>query len=148
MISVSVASPQEIVALEYQQLKAAAKAVFEGEGVPSAKVTLAFVDDPTIHGINKRHLDHDEPTDVITFPYSGKGAKKLEGEIVIGVEVAQRNAAERGHTVHVELCLYAIHGALHLCGYYDSTPRDRRLMREKENFYLKACGLPEVASDS
>ena len=79
MIRVSVASPQEVVPLDYQGLKAAAKAVLEGEGVAEAKVTLAFVDNPHIHRLNKQFLDHDEPTDVLTFPYSPKGSKKLEG---------------------------------------------------------------------
>jgi probable rRNA maturation factor len=82
---------------------------------------------------------------VITFPYSGKGAKTLEGEIVIGVEVAKENAADRGHELGVELCLYAIHGCLHLCGYFDSTARDAKRMRTKEREYLAKCGLPDIA---
>lgn len=145
MIGVSVASPQELIALEYQRLKECARTVLAGEGIQEAKVTLAFVDDATIAGLNQRFLQHEGPTDVITFPY-GRG-KKLEGEVVIGVEVAQREAADRGHDVHTELCLYVIHGALHLCGYDDRTRRDAAAMRTKERAYLKQLHLPDIADE-
>lgn len=147
MISVSVHNPQELVELDFPMLKGAARAVLEGEGIKAAKVTLAFLDNPAIHALNKRHLDHDEPTDVITFPYSGPGAKKLEGDIAIGVEVAREQAAERGHPINVELALYAIHGCLHLCGYDDRTDRDAKVMRQKEREYLKQIGLPDIAGE-
>src|ERR1700753_1213551 len=98
MIRVSVANPYEYP-LEFQALKAAATAVLEGEGVREAKVTLAFVDNAHIHRLNKQFLDHDEPTDVLTFPYSEPGARKLEGEVVIGIEVAREYAADRRHAV-------------------------------------------------
>jgi probable rRNA maturation factor len=147
MIAVSVASPQEIVALDYARLKECARAVLTGEAIKEAKISLAFVDDAIIAGLNKRFLDHEGPTDVITFPLSGRGARKLEGEVVIGVEVAQREAAERGHDVNTELCLYAIHGVLHLCGYDDQSPRDSTTMRRKEREYLRQLSLPDIADE-
>ncbi len=147
MIRVSIASPQEIVEPPYAKLREVGRVVLEGEGVTEAKISLAFVDDATIHGLNKRFLNHDEPTDVITFPLSGPGAKKLEGELVVGVEVAKRQADERGHAVDAELCLYVIHGLLHLCGYDDKKPKDAAQMRVKERHYLKTLGLPEIAGE-
>jgi probable rRNA maturation factor len=147
MISVSIASPQERVALEYARLKECARTVLAGEGVRESKVNLAFVDDATIAGLNNRFLDHDGPTDVITFPYSGPKAKKLEGEVVIGVEVALREATERGHDVNTELCLYVIHGCLHLCGYEDGTKREADAMRRKEREYLQQLKLPDIADE-
>jgi probable rRNA maturation factor len=147
MIGVSIASPQELVPLEYARLKVCARAVLAGEKVKEAKVSLAFVDDATIAGLNKRFLDHEGPTDVLTFPLSGRGAKKLEGEVVIGVEVARREAEARGHDVNTELCLYVIHGVLHLCGYDDSTSRDAAAMRRKEHEYLRQLQLPDIADE-
>ena len=91
MLRVSVANPYEYP-LEFQQLKDAARAVLEGEGVKACKVTLAFVDNPHIHRLNKQFLQHDEPTDVLTFPYTDPDAKTLEGEVAIGYEVAKENA--------------------------------------------------------
>ncbi|HVK18170.1 MAG TPA: rRNA maturation RNase YbeY [Fimbriiglobus sp.] len=144
MIRVSVANPYE-QDLDFQGLKTAARAVLEGEGVREAKVTVAFVDNAHIHRLNKQFLDHDEPTDVLTFPYTDPGAKKLEGEIAIGYEVAKANAEERGHPVVTELVLYVIHGCLHLCGYDDRTDRDAKAMRVKEREYLRALGLPDIS---
>ncbi len=146
MIRVSVANPYEFP-LDFQGLKAAAVAVLEGERVREAKVTLAFVDNPHIHRLNKQFLDHDEPTDVLTFPYSEPGSKKLEGEVVIGFEIAKEYAADRGHDMAPELMLYVIHGCLHLCGYDDTTDGAAEEMRAKERQYLKAIGLPDIAGD-
>ncbi len=143
-LRVSVANPYEYP-LEFQRLKEAACAVFEGEGVRACKVTLAFVDNPHIHRLNKQFLQHDEPTDVLTFPYTDADAKKLEGEVVIGYEVAKEYAADRNHDVNLELLLYAIHGALHLCGYDDTTDKSAAEMRVKERQYLAKLGLPDIA---
>ena len=145
MIRTSIASPQELVPLPFAHLREVSRMVLEGEGVKEAKISLAFVDNTTIHRINKQFLDHDEPTDVITFPLSGEGAKKLEGELVIGVEVAIEQAKDRGHPVDTELSLYVIHGLLHLCGYDDRTKKDAAEMRVKEREYLKALHLPDIA---
>ena len=144
MIRASVANPHEYE-LDFQRLKAAAVAVLEGEGVREAKVTLAFVDGGHIHRLNKQFLDHDEPTDVITFPYTAPGARKLEGEVVIGYEVAREYAADRGHGLGLELLLYVVHGCLHLCGYDDSTDKAAAQMRAKEREYLAKLGLPDIS---
>ncbi len=146
MIRVSIANPYE-QELDFQGLKAAARAVLEGEGIREAKVTVAFVDNTHIHRLNKQFLGHDEPTDVLTFPYTDPGSKRLEGEIAIGFEVARANAAERGHPVAAELALYVIHGCLHLCGYDDRTDAEAKRMRAKEREYLRALGLPDIAGD-
>ena len=144
MVPVSVANPYE-QPLDFAALKAAAKAVLTGEGVREGKVTLAFVNNPHIHRLNKQFLDHDEPTDVLTFPYSAAGAKKLEGEVVIGAEVAREYAADRGHDVGLELILYVVHGCLHLCGYTDTDDKSAAEMRAKEREYLTKLGLPDVS---
>jgi len=147
MIRISIASPQEIVPLDEARarFREIGRIVLEGEGVKAAKVSLAFVDNPTIHEINNRFLKHDEPTDVITFPLSGRGAKTLEGELVIGVEVAIEQAKQRGHDVLVELSLYLIHGLLHLCDYDDLDDRSVKAMRVRERHYLKLLDLPDIA---
>ena len=143
MIAIKVANPYERP-LDFAALKAAATAVLEGEGIQAAKVGLAFVDNAHIHRLNKQFLNHDEPTDVLTFPYSTPKAKKLEGEVVIGYEVAVEYAADRGHAVDRELILYVIHGCLHLCGYDDTTAKAERQMRAKEREYLAKLGLPDI----
>src|SRR5262245_51099693 len=142
-IRVSIASPQETVPIDRGQMRQLVRTVLEGEGVGEAEISLAFVDNPTIHQLNKRYLNHDEPTDVLSFPLSE--GKKLQGELVIGAEVASEQAAGRGHAVGAELALYVIHGLLHLCGHDDHTPEQAARMRASERQYLRQLGLPDIA---
>lgn len=144
MARISIASPQTAVPIDRDLIRRVAKTVLEGEEVENYEISIAFVDNVTIHRLNKRYLNHDEPTDVLSFPLSGPGAKKLTGEIVIGAEVAQAEAETRGHSVEAELALYVIHGLLHLCGEDDRDDEARSRMRAKERQYLAACGLPDI----
>ena len=145
MSKISIHSPQEFVPIEKGRMREIARAVLEGEAVKDYEISLAFVDNTTIHRLNKQYLDHDEPTDVLSFPYSAGNAKKLEGELVLGVEIAKEQAAERGHDVQAELALYVIHGLLHLCGYDDKSAGAEKEMRERERHYLKQTGLPDIS---
>jgi probable rRNA maturation factor len=145
MIRVAIASPQEAVAVDRALLRQAVRTVLEGEGQGDAEISLAFVDDATSRQLNQRYLQHDEPTDVLSFPLSEGQGGRLGGELVIGAEVARAQAAERGHDVQAELALYVIHGLLHLCGYDDKTPAGAAAMRQRERFYLGRLGLPDIA---
>ena len=145
MSKIAVASPQEVVPIDRQQLRAVVRTVLEGEGIADYEISLAFVDNPTIHRLNVRYLQHDEPTDILTFPLSEPGAQKLAGELVIGAEVALAQATERGHDVRTELALYVIHGLLHLCGFDDHDDDDIRAIRERERHYLRLLDLPDIA---
>lgn len=144
MSRISIACPQETVPVDRRRMREIARAVLDGEGVGEAEISLAFVDNATIHQLNKRYLDHDEPTDVLTFPLTEPNAKKLAGEIVIGAEVAQTQATERGHDVQAELALYVIHGLLHLCGYDDKSDAATGEMRERERHWLQELDLPDI----
>jgi probable rRNA maturation factor len=145
MLKIKIASPQEIVPIDRPRFKEIARTVLEGEGVTAAAISLAFVDNVTIHRLNKQFLNHDEPTDVISFRLSGPGAKTLEGEIVVGAEVARARAAELRHDEQHELTLYVSHGLLHFCGYDDTTDTAVRRMRARERHYLNVLGLPDIA---
>ncbi len=144
MISVSIANQQEALELDFARIREVGKAVLAGEGVTQGKVTCAFMTDAAIHVLNKRFLNHDEPTDVITFPYSDK---PLQGDLAISVDTAATAARERGHGVGDELLLYVIHGMLHLCGYDDLTEKERRKMREREAHYLSKLGVQAARVD-
>jgi probable rRNA maturation factor len=145
MGKIAIATPQETVAVDRAFMRNLVRTVLEGEGVADAEISLAFVDNATIHRLNKRFLEHDEPTDVLSFPLSEPGAKRLAGELVVGAEVAQAQAQERGHDVQAELALYVIHGLLHLCGHDDKTAEAAAAMRQRERHYLGELGLPDIA---
>jgi len=111
-------------------------------------ISLVLCDDPTIQELNRRFLNHNYPTDVLSFLLSeGEGTSKdkkgLSGEIIISVETAERNAKRYRQTLESELIRLAIHGTLHLLGYDDNTQQQRKLMRRKEGKYLKLIGATE-----
>src|SRR6516165_2285165 len=122
MGKISIATPQEIVPVDRKRMREAARAVLDGQGRVDAEISLAFVDNPTIHRLNQRYLGHDEPTDVLSFPLSDPGARRLSGELVVGAEVAKAQPAERGHDVQPKLALSVIHVLFPLCGHDDKAP--------------------------
>jgi probable rRNA maturation factor len=145
MSKISIACPQQVLAIDRGRMRQVARTVLEGEQIADYEMSLAFVDNLTIHRLNKRFLRHDEPTDVLSFPLSDRSARKLAGEVVIGVEIAKEQAELRGHDVHAELALYVIHGLLHLCGYGDKSAEGATCMRQREQHYLTVLGLPDIA---
>jgi probable rRNA maturation factor len=104
-------------------------------------LSLALVDDAEIRRINREFLEHDYPTDVISFRYSEPDDAVLDGELILGVETAARVAAELGWSLDDELLLYGLHGYLHLCGYDDQTAEARQAMRQRERELLAPEGI-------
>lgn len=102
--------------------------------VPRAFLEVTFVDNAHIHEMNRHHLDHDWPTDIITFDLSSETDETLtiEGDLYISVEQAEIQAKELGHTTEKELKILIIHGILHLLGYDDHTPEDQSEMDEMQ----------------
>lgn len=98
-----------------------------------------FVADPEITRLNESFLHHAGPTDVITFNHGPTPeAPDLHGEIFICVPEALRQARRfRTRWTH-EIARYLIHGLLHLRGYEDCTPTDRRAMKRAEDRLLRA----------
>ena len=107
------------------------------------EIGIRVTDDPTIHEINRRHLDHDYPTDVISFAYLAE-SPRIEGELIISLDTARRRAAELGWEVSKELLLYAVHGVLHLTGMDDGQPAKRREMRRAEGVILTELGVADA----
>lgn len=84
-----------------------------------ATLEVALVDDATSDRVHRDFMDIEGPTDVITFHH---------GEIVIGAEVAERQAAEYDEPLAREILRYFVHGLLHLAGHEDATPEQRAVM--------------------
>jgi probable rRNA maturation factor len=143
VINVEIANQQSAWPITPTRLETAVSTVLEGEGVQTAEVSVAVVDDPTIHELNHRYLNHDYPTDVLSFPLAGP-AGVLDGEIVVSADTAARQAPQYGWGLPEELLLYVIHGALHLVGYDDHSVDDCQIMRDKEQFYLQRLGCPRT----
>ncbi len=140
MLSIEITNQQEALRFNHDRLKRAAQAVLGDAGIVAGSLSIAVVDDPAIHALNRRYLAHDYPTDVLSFPLEREG-NRLEGEVVASAETAVRVARRFGWTADDELLLYVIHGALHLVGYDDTTHELRAAMRTAQRRYLSAFGL-------
>src|SRR5262249_13212357 len=98
------AGPYEIALVNQQsghpvnesQLTDAATAVLRDSAFSSAAISLAVVNDETIHELNRRHLDHDWPTDVLSFVLEDDGGH-LEGEVILSADTAATVADELGN---------------------------------------------------
>jgi probable rRNA maturation factor len=143
-IDVSTSDTQGHLAVDPEALAGLVRRVLEGEGVRAAEVSIALVDDASSHEFNRRHLGHDWPTDVITFPLSEPGDETLVAALVVSAEMAAVTAREVGADPNAELALYVVHGLLHLCGYDDQADEDRALFRRREAEILSREGVPNT----
>jgi len=105
-------------------------------GWSDAEISVAVVDDPEIHRVNRQFLQHDYPTDVISFDTT-ESDTLLEGEIVVSVDTARRIAEENGWNGDHELLLYVVHGMLHIVGLDDKAPADIEEMRQAERHFME-----------
>jgi probable rRNA maturation factor len=140
MLSVPVANNQTRHAIETALLSRAARTVAEEYGFQEGEISIAVVDDATMHALNRRYLDHDYPTDVLSFLLEQEG-ERLEGEIIVSADYASREAPKYGWTLREELALYVVHGALHLVGYDDTTPEAKAIMQEQETVFLRKLAI-------
>ncbi|WP_124641474.1 MULTISPECIES: rRNA maturation RNase YbeY [Amniculibacterium] len=94
-----------------------------------------FCDDNYLLKVNQDYLNHDYYTDIITFDYV-KG-KTISGDIFVSLQRIIDNANQHNKSFENELHRVLAHGLLHLCGYKDKTEEEEKLMRYKEDYYLK-----------
>ena len=94
------------------------------------KIYVLVVSDRKISDLHRRFMQTSGPTDVITFEH---------GELFISAETARRQAKIFGTTFERELCLYIVHGLLHLHGFDDKTSTDAREMKRIQERILSSA---------
>ena len=147
MMQIEIANQQSLLAIDESQLQQAARQILESQRFRAAEISIAVVDNTTIHELNQRYLQHDEPTDVLSFVLEQDQAY-LAGEVIVSAEMAVQRAPEFGWPAQHELLLYVIHGVLHLVGFDDQTDEARAEMQQAERTCLKTFGLqPSAASE-
>jgi probable rRNA maturation factor len=110
------------------------KSIVNNEGKITGDITYVFCNDEYLGGMNEKYLNHHTLTDIITFDYSEK--EKLSGDICISLDRVKENAVTYNTAFYKELARVMAHGVLHLSGYKDKTPQDKKVMRGKEDFYI------------
>ena len=119
-----------------RKLTAWIKTAISSENRRLGDISYVFCSSDYHIDINRRFLNHDYHTDVITFDYGDSGV--VSGDIMIDPFTVASNAAIFNTSVNEELMRVIIHGILHLCGYGDKSEPEAAKMRELENKYLNA----------
>jgi len=109
------------------------------EPVDSA-IDFIFLDDEEMTELNGLHLNHEGTTDVITYDLRPAEPGEVSAEIYICPSVAEQYGKKFSSTVSREICLYAIHGLLHLTGHDDLTEEARLEMRAAESQVMEELG--------
>ncbi len=123
------------------------RTTLEAEGVVAGSVDIIALDASAIAELNRTHMGHDGPTDVLSFPLDDPsegdsfGFVPHVGDIVLCPEVARGQAADHAGTYDAELHLLVIHGALHLLGHDHAEPDERALMQAAEATHLQRYGF-------
>lgn len=98
-------------------------------------INIIFCSDNYILDVNMKYLQHDYFTDIITFDYSENDT--ISGDLFISIDSVRENASFYGTEFSNELHRVIVHGILHLIGYDDHCDEDIKMMRYKEDYYLK-----------
>lgn len=153
MYEIEVADNQDDCLLSEDRVREIVQTTLAAEHVASATISVAIVDNPTMHELNRQYLSHDYETDVLSFlleesrapevfdPPRGAG-RTIDGEVIVSAPYARQLAAEYDWPPQFELTLYIVHGVLHLCGYDDMTADELPVMRSRECAVFEALELP------
>lgn len=130
-------SEAKITLPERRRLKGFIEGLLRANRKKLRTLTYIFCSDPFLLEINKQFLKHDYYTDIITFNLAAPG-EEIEGEIYISVDSVKDNAKNLSVSIQEELHRVVFHGALHLCGYKDNAPEEKKRMRAAEEKCIKA----------
>jgi probable rRNA maturation factor len=115
---VHVATEQVRIPVARARVTRAVESVLRAERQRNAELSITFVTDRRIARLNREHLEHDGPTDVISFGFAAAAnGAPLTGDVYIAPGVARRNAIAHGSGVREELLRLVIHGTLHVLGH-------------------------------
>jgi rRNA maturation RNase YbeY len=117
------------------KLKTFIDKLVKSENFQVEQLDYIFCSDKYLLNINRKFLKHDFYTDIITFDLSEKN-KIIQGEIYISLDRVIDNSKSLSVKFKDELLRVIFHGILHLCGYKDKKNSDKKIMRDKEDYYL------------
>ena len=138
---VNIGNQTDDASIDQERLRRGVCLVLQEHHIDAAVIGLAIVTDASMQEMNRKYLQHDYPTDVLSFPLEIGGDGPLEGELAISFDTASRRAAEYQWSAEDELLLYAIHGTLHLVGFTDDAEDKRKEMQAHERKILEKMGV-------
>lgn len=124
----------DLTQIELSSLKAIS-AILKSENVKLESLSIIWVTDSYLKELHADYLDDPTVTDVMTFNYSDSDT--IDAELYISIDRAKEQAPLFNASFEDELLRLVIHGVLHMSGYDDLNEADQKVMRQKEDFYLK-----------
>ena len=118
-----------------KKIRLLSKAISSKESVDFGEIEIVCLDAAEIKSYNKLHLGHDYETAIITFDLTE--GKLIDGQLLISWETVMQNSKRFNTDFEKELLRVIVHGLLHLTGYDDRNEKQKRVIRKKENEYLK-----------
>lgn len=100
-------------------------------GLGAVELSVALVDDATIHELNRTYRHKNKPTDVLAFPLQEPVPERVEGllgDVILSIDTARRQAGKHRRPLLAELTMLLAHGLLHLLGYDHQTDAEEREM--------------------
>lgn len=136
---------QRKLKVDSDQIRRLAGEILTGEDASvGSQVEIVLVRDAAIAALNAAYRERSGPTDVLSFPMDVSawppGEPPLLGTVIISVDRAIAQAAERDLAPADEIARLLAHGMLHLLGYAHAASRDRARMRRREDRYLTQTG--------
>ena len=143
---VDVAADGVRIPVSRERVAAVAGHVLRAEGVRDALLSIAFVSRAGIARLNRDHLGHAGPTDVISFGHArAHAAAPVVGDVYICPDVARENARTHGAGVREELLRLVVHGTLHILGHEHPEGDGRTasaMWRRQERLLARATAAP------
>lgn len=123
--------------LSESDFRKAAEAIARKEEKNFRFVEVVYVDEDEIVRINREHLNRDYVTDIITFRYDEEEDDEgIEGTLFCCAPRIAEQAEELDEEPEREFMRIFLHGLLHLVGYDDRTDSRKKVMTDRENYYL------------
>ncbi len=119
----------------WRKIKQLIEKVIAKEHKISGDLNFIITNDKNIRSINIEFLEHDYNTDVISFDYCSGNV--VNGEVYISIDTVRSNSLNYKVSLNNEVLRVIIHGVLHLLSYDDKTEEKKRVMRKKEDLWLK-----------
>jgi probable rRNA maturation factor len=125
--------------VDWARLKGMVEKTLRKHRIRQVRVGICVTDNKGISRINKKHLGHKGPTDVISFDLSDESGPRVF-DLVVNAELAAKQAHKRGLSSDAELSLYVLHGLLHCLGFDDLRAADAKKMHAREDEILQKHG--------
>lgn len=122
---------------KFQRVRLAAlvRRILKEEKKSADSINLVLVGDEYLLEVNRKFLNHNYRTDVISFDLAENSP--IEGEIYVSVDRARVQARRYKVPLEREVLRLMVHGVLHLCGWVDKTRSQKLKMRKRENTFIE-----------